>query len=683
MLIPLLVGAQTKVEIDGIWYNLITKGKVAEVIPSYGEKYSGDLIIPSKVSFENIVYNVEGVGVDAFNGADITSITIPESVTSIQHYAFINCNSLTAVHINSIYAWCNIEFMNYESNPLNYAKNLYLNKELVTELSIPDSVTTIKNYVFLNCSSLASATIPEGVTSIGESAFSCCSNLTSITIPESVTCIGSRAFSGCSSITSIHIPESARRIGENTFSGCSSLATINIPEGVTSIGEYTFYRCSSLASINIPESVTSIGGSAFSDCSSLTAITIPEGVASIGGSAFSHCSSLTTINIPEGVTNIGNYTFYGCSSLTTITIPEGVTNIGEGTFYDCSSLTSINIPEGVASIGYMAFYNCNNLTTITIPKSVGNIETWAFSGCSNLLNVYCYNETPPSTESYIFDGSYPEYATLHVPVESLNAYKTSAPWSSFGNIVALGATITGITLDKTSATLTEEDELTLTITTTPQNADMNLISWNSSNPSVATVDNTGKIIAIASGTATIIAMANDGSGVSASCEVIVNELILGKCATPTISYENGEVVFTCTTEDATIKSEINENASGKFENMRIALLPTYTITAYATKEKYKDSDVATFTICWIPCNEEHESEEDGILTIPSKPALISTRDGVLTLSGLAEDTTVTLYTTDGAMVAQQQSSAGEARFTVDTNQVYLVHIGDKVVKIAM
>ena len=184
------------------------------------------------------------------------------------------------------------------------------------------------------------------------------------------------------------------------------------------------------------------------------------------------------------------------------------------------------------------------------------------------------------------------------------------------------------------------------------------------------------------GTAIITATANDGSGVSASCEIIVKAPLLGKCTTPTINYIDGEFVLTCSTEGAVIKTIVVTENDNEFVGEKFDFLPTHTFTAYATKENYEDSDVATLTICWVPCEENHE-ESDGIVTIPSKPVLISARDGVLTLSGLAEGTEVTLYTTDGAMVAHQQSSAGEAKFTVDTNQVYLVHIGDKVVKIGM
>jgi predicted RNA-binding protein with PUA-like domain len=133
----------------------------------------------------------------------LTSVEIPDSVTSIGDDAFYYCERLTSVYITDIAAWCNISFANYAANPLNCAKNLYLNNELLTELEIPDSVTSIGDYAFYYCTSLASVVIGNSVTSIGNYAFEDCYSLTSIVIPDSVTSIGDDAFYYCTSLTSI------------------------------------------------------------------------------------------------------------------------------------------------------------------------------------------------------------------------------------------------------------------------------------------------------------------------------------------------------------------------------------------------------------------------------------------------------------------------------------------------
>ena len=389
------------------------------------------------------------------------------------------------------------------------------NPDGTTKYSGNITIPSIVEYDGVECS----------VTSIGERAFFGCSSLTAITIPESVTSIGEDAFSGCSSLTAITLPEGVTSIGWYAFNNCSSLTAINIPESVTSIGDCAFWHCSSLTSITLPLSVTSIGHSAFNGCSSLTAINISENVGYINEYAFCNCSSLTAINIPASVWTIGEYAFYNCSSLTDITFTENsqLTNINYYAFSGCISLTAITLPKSVRYIYDYAFSGCSSLTSITIPEDVRHIADYAFANCADLLDVYCYAEQVPSTDESTFEKSYPEYMTLHVPASALESYKTTAPWSSFGTIVALGASITDITLSQSSATLYEGEALTLSISVTPSNADMNLISWSSSNPNVATVDAEGKVAAVSTGTATITVTANDGSGVSASCEVTVVE----------------------------------------------------------------------------------------------------------------------------------------------------------------
>ena len=184
-------------------------------------------------------------------------------------------------------------------------------------------------------------------------------------------------------------------------------------------------------------SVTSIAKNAFSYCSNLKSITIPNSLTSIGDNAFISCRGLTSVTIPNNVTSIGVEAFWGCTGLKSVTIGNNVTNIGEMAFYDCSGLTSVTIGNSVTSIGEMAFYRCSGLTSVTIPNSVTSIGEAAFANCSELLDVYCYAENVPSTSSNAFDGSYPENATLHVPNASVDSYKATAPWSSFGKIVGL------------------------------------------------------------------------------------------------------------------------------------------------------------------------------------------------------------------------------------------------------
>ena len=129
--------------------------------------------------------------------------------------------------------------------------------------------------------------------------------------------------------------------------------------------------------------------------------------------------------------------FFNCSGLISITIPNSVTSIGQWAFHDCSGLTSVTIPNSVTSIDNGAFLGCSGLTSVIIGSGIRNIDQEAFASCKELTDVYCHAIMVRKTKSDAFDGSYIDYATLHVPAESVDAYKAAMPWKNFGTIVAL------------------------------------------------------------------------------------------------------------------------------------------------------------------------------------------------------------------------------------------------------
>ncbi len=380
--------------------------------------------------------SVTSIGYCAFSSChSLESITIPDSVTEIGSDAFEYC-SLKEVHISDIAAWCEMGFLNKYASPLSRAGNLYLNDKLVTDLVIPDGVTSIHSYAFSGCSSIKSVTIPDSVTRISNSAFSDCSSLENITIPDSITSIGEYAFDNCSNLKEVHIsdmvawckiyfarydanplsyngklylndklvtdlviPDGVTRIGISAFSGCSSIKSVTIPDSVTSIGKNAFYDCS-LESITIPDSVTSIDEDAFYKCGSLKEVHISDLAAwckidfadydanplHYAGNLYLNDKLVTDLVIPDGVTEIKNV-FSGCSSIESITIPDSVTSIGEGAFSGCKNLKNVTIPDSVTSIGGSAFYGCSGLESITIPGSVTSIGGKAFYECGSLENV--------------------------------------------------------------------------------------------------------------------------------------------------------------------------------------------------------------------------------------------------------------------------------------------------------
>ena len=209
----------------------------------------------------------------------------------------------------------------------------------ITSVSLPNGLTSIGGGAFQYCRSLTSITIPNGVTSIGGNSFEHCGALSSISIPNSVISIEDGAFQHCRSLTSITIPNGVTSIKRWAFYDCSSLTEVIIPNSVTHIGDWAFNCCPSLVSITLPNSITTIEGGTFSGCNSLTSITIPNSVTSIGDVAFSGCSGLTSITIPNSVTSIGSGAFRDCNRLASVTIPSSVKNIGGDAFYDCEQVT--------------------------------------------------------------------------------------------------------------------------------------------------------------------------------------------------------------------------------------------------------------------------------------------------------------------------------------------------------
>lgn len=433
---------------EGYYTYRITDGK-AEIV-EVDKSISGNIIIPAELggyrvtSIGNFVSgqvfkdctNITGVSIpdgvveiwgQAFYGCtNLKRVSIPASVTYIHTNAFEN-SGLTDIYISDIAAWVSINFSGGLASVWdNYnPRTLYLNGVPITDLNIPDGVTSINEYAFYNCNSLTKVTIPNSVTNIGYAAFKNCSNLRNVSIGDGVTSIEQYAFSGCKALKEITIGKSVTSISCYVFKDCTSLKEVTIPDGVVEIQCEAFYGCTNLTRVTIPSSVTHIETRAFgnsgltdvyiSDIAAwvsinfdydavwewnnynpttlylngvpITELHIPDGVTSINDYAFYNCDSLTEVTIPNSVTNIGWYAFDKCSNLVNVSIGDGVTSIGYGAFWECKALREVTIGKSVTTIGNYAFYECEKLENIELPESVISIGEDAFHECESLLSI--------------------------------------------------------------------------------------------------------------------------------------------------------------------------------------------------------------------------------------------------------------------------------------------------------
>lgn len=405
--------------------------------------YNGALVIPATVVYDNVTYTVVEIGSYVFKDqSHLTSVSIPNTVTTIGNESFCNCTGLTGtltigeniksvnsgafnntgysvLNYNAIrmctnengdvcnYAAPSPDFNNEENGWLGYCNQL-------TTINIGEQVEVIPARAFCYCRFVGTLTIPNSVTKIGPNAFFHCQQLTgTLTIPESVLRIGNGAFCFCAGLTGLSFNATnfqgdescfygfpSQASGENTwFGSCPLLKTLTIGSNVQTITNYLFQGCHFEGAINIPNSVTTVGSEAFKNCTDITSVTIGEGVTSISGGAFGNCTSLSTVNYNAincngfgGHYNTDNNVFYGCTSLTTLSIGNQVEVIPENAFAFCSFTGAINIPNSVTQLGGSAFYKCTHVTSVTIGEGLVNclgasMEYGMFRGCTSLASV--------------------------------------------------------------------------------------------------------------------------------------------------------------------------------------------------------------------------------------------------------------------------------------------------------
>lgn len=511
--------------------------------------------------------------------------------------------------------------------------NKYSGKVVIPESVIYQGelypVVGIDDDAFLHCTGLTSVSIGNNVTYIGDQAFYGCLKLDNIVIPKKVTSLGYRAFAECHGLKSLTIGAGVRTIGKRAFINCINLTAAVVPDGVTVIEDSLFFNCAKMTSIAIPRGVTRIGDYAFHDCRLLTSVTIPNTVTTIGEGAFYNCLALESMTIPSSVTTIGAHAFEDCQGMTSVSIPSSINIINPYTFSKCYKLSAVNIPNTVTEICEWAFQECRALITINIPGSVTTIGDIAFRYCTSLETVVI-----PSSVKTIGVEAFAKCKELlnvycyceNLPETDINAFKDSYIESATLHVPAA-------VYDTYKATK-------------PWSGFKTIVKLNGTGPETPTTM---------------------------------------KCGTPAITYQNGNLVFSSSTDGVQFVSEITDADVKQFFDATVPLAVTYNISVYAQKTGYENSDLVTATLCWIEVDPKNEDITTGVAHISSNAVLIQASEDEIMVSGLDNGTPITVYDINGRQAGSGVSYGSTASIpaTLTSGSIAIVKIGQKSIKVSV
>lgn len=434
LLLMTMVAFAEKVEVNGLYYELINKTLTAEVVKSDGDSYSGNIVIPESIEYEGSAYTVTSIGSNSFGFCkNIISVEISNSVRSIKSKAFYGCVNLKTVSLSN-----NLEEIGSEA---------FFACEALSSINFPNSLKTIGSSAFFCCYSLTSLKIPDSVVSIGGSAFYMCTGLSTVSMGSGVETVKRDAFAGCEKLTSVNITDLSAWC-KIDFSNTGFVEWLENAANPLRYAHHLYLNGEEIVNLVIPEDIDKLQGS-FYGCTGIETVTFYKEL-KIYSNTFRDCSGLDKVSVPDikiwfnstfgsyyaNPLKYAHHFYIGSEEIKELVIPEGIVNISN-MFTGASCLVSVSLPNSISSVCQSAFYGCSSLKSIVLSGSTSEILSWAFSKCPEITDIYCYAEKVPKTASDCFEDSYVEYATLHVPANSISDYETKEPWKNFKSIVPL------------------------------------------------------------------------------------------------------------------------------------------------------------------------------------------------------------------------------------------------------
>lgn len=542
--------------------------------------------------------SLTSIGDGTFRGmAALESIVIPNAVTEMGTYAFADDTSLKSAKLSTSCPWLK--------------EGLFSECNALQSITIPSAVTKMDGYMFTNCKALTSATFEDGTDLIemGYGAswknyglFSDCP-LKTLNLGRWLsynTEVASRSpFYSIDALKNLNIGKNVKVIDKYMFSYCEGLEEVNLPDNITSVNLWGFRGCSSLKSVRLSEKLSQVGDYGFAGCTSLDNVTFPASMTSVASNSFSDCTALRKLDLGQNLLIIGPSAFENDKALEGIEIPSTLYGLGVASFKNCTSLPYVEV-KSISSVGKEAFMGCTGLKWISLSDKTTSLGENSFAGCDNIAYVKSYATTAP--EGLVnFPSEVVANGTLFVPEGYEDDYTYSATWEDWMNIKPLteNVLVSSITLSQTEVNMKATETLPLIATVGSENAVNKSLIWKSSNEAIATVSAEGVITANAVGNATITAIAADGSGVKATCDITVVPTLAESISLdqPTLTLKKKRTAHLVATISPVTTT--NKSLTWKSDNPKIATVDNEgnvkTLTAGETTIKVSANDGSGIT----------------------------------------------------------------------------------------